>query len=65
MTVTTEIEQLPKTVTEQDSKRERVFKGIYHPFEPFAQAALLRERVVRCFVKLPAVGLLEFRSVSG
>jgi hypothetical protein len=47
--VTTEIKRLGEMVTELDLVRERVSKGTSLSFAPFAQAALLKDRVVSCF----------------
>jgi hypothetical protein len=56
--VTTKIERLGETV------RERVYKGICLSFAPFAQATLLRERVVSCFSNHQQLACWDFIAIA-
>jgi hypothetical protein len=46
-------ERLGRTVTEPDRQRRMVLKQFFISFAPFAEAALLRERAVSCFLNHP------------
>ena len=48
VTVISGHERLGRTVTESYRRRRRVLKQFFISSTPFAEAALLRERVVRC-----------------
>jgi hypothetical protein len=49
VTVTTGFERLGQMVSEPDRRGRGIFKHFFLSFAPFVQAALSRERVVRCF----------------
>ena len=65
-TITTDSERLVgEMVTEPDPFRGEgeYLRGLLIFSKPFAQATLLRERAVSCFIfESPTVGLLRFRS---
>jgi hypothetical protein len=52
VTVTSGLEWLDRTVTEPDRRRRGILKHFFISSAPFAEAALLRERVVRCIFRI-------------
>jgi hypothetical protein len=52
VTVTSGLERIDRTVTELDRRRRRVLKHFFISSAPFAEATLLRERVVRCIFRI-------------
>jgi hypothetical protein len=52
VTVTSGLERLDRTVTKPDRRRKKILKHFFISSAPFAQAALLRERVVRCIFQI-------------